>query len=142
MRYNTTFVVAKRRVRYLAGLGVILLLLTTGCGTTLELKPLCRNYVEFQDLTIKDQTDLQTRVAYGWRENTRLENFQERLWSTEPSVPEFARHVQLQVYHEGEWRWVVQYPYRMMFNFGPKDLGFEPDEYGSMEEAKKKGWIK
>jgi len=141
MKCDTTVVVAKRRVRYLAGLVVILLLSTLGCET-FELKPLCRNYVEFQDLTIKDQTDLPTRVAYGWLENTRLKNFQERLWSTEDEVPEFTRHVQLQVYHEGKWKWVVQYPYRMMFSFGPKDLGFKQDEYGTMEEAKEKGWIK
>ncbi len=85
--------------------------------------PVCRNYVEFHWDSMEDHwPDVEKRIAYGKRNG--------------------ENHVQMQAFINGEWEDITHFPKDIVIITGERDSNFTINEYGTLEEAKRYGWIK
>jgi len=102
-------------------IATLLSFLTIISCSTFELQPVCRHKVQLHKTLIDEYTNLPSRVAYGIKGN--------------------LYHVQLQVYIDGQWRYIVQYPETVTVMVGAQDKNFNVIEYTSIEDARRRGWM-
>jgi len=103
-------------------IAILLSTLTIISCSTFELSQNCRHKAILQKSLINEYTSLPTRAAFGIVRGTKL-------------------HVQLQVFIDGEWRYVVQYPEKVFISTGAQDKNFRVIEYTTIEELRKRGWM-